>query len=59
VEGRIRQAQQLSPCEYSVVISVRNDQGQEIKRQVIDVGAMRPDEQRTFDLSVEVSVPRR
>ena len=58
VEGKIRHTQTPS-CEYTVVISVRNDQGQEIKRQIIDVGAMHTDEQRTFDLSVEVSVPRR
>jgi hypothetical protein len=59
VEGKIRQTAERLPCEYAVVISVRNDQGQEIRRQVIDVGAMQPDEQRTFDLSVEISVPRR
>jgi hypothetical protein len=59
VEGTIRQSTEPATCEYSVVVSVRNDQGQEIKRQVIDVGAIEPDEQRTFDLSVEVLVPQR
>jgi hypothetical protein len=59
VEGKIRHAPLVPNCEYTVVISVRNDQGQEIKRQVVDVGSMRPEEGRTFDLSVEVSVPRR
>jgi hypothetical protein len=57
VEGTIHQGSEQTAAEYSVVISVRNDRGQEIKRQVIDVGAMAPDELRTFDLSVEVSVP--
>jgi hypothetical protein len=58
VEGSFRHSTDLAPCEYSVVVSIRNEQGQEIKRQVIDVGAMEPNDQRTFDLSVEVSVPR-
>lgn len=57
VEGTFRQGE-LSAAEYSVVVSVRNAQGQELKRHVIDVGAMKPDEERTFDLSVEVSTPR-
>jgi hypothetical protein len=59
VEGSFTHSVEASPCEYSVVVVIRNGQGQEIKRQVIDVGAMDPDEQRTFDLSVDVSVPQR
>ena len=59
VEGAFRQSVEATTCEYSVVVSIRDDQGQEIKRQVIDVGAMKPDERRTFDLSVEVIVPSR
>jgi hypothetical protein len=59
VEGTIRQPTDAKHSEYSVVISIRDQQGQEIKRQVIDVGAMEPAEQRTFNLSVEVSPARR
>ena len=59
VEGSFRQTTDRTACEYAVVVSVRNNEGQEIKRHVIDVGSMAPDEQRTFDLSVEVSVPNR
>ena len=55
VEGSFRQSPNAKACEYSVVISIRDERGQEIKRHVIDVGAMEPDEQRTFELSVEVS----
>jgi hypothetical protein len=58
VEGTIRQTLEPKPCEYSVVLSIRDDRGQEVKRHVIDVGAMEPDEQRTFELSVEVTAPR-
>jgi hypothetical protein len=59
VEGTFRQPAEQPGCEYTVVISVRNGQGNEIKRHVIDVGAMTRDDLRTFDLSVEVSVPNR
>lgn len=58
VEGTVKHAAAETAWEYSVVVSIRNQEGQEIKRHVIDVGAMQPEEQRTFNLSVEVSVPR-
>lgn len=57
VEGTVRH-DAASAAEYSVVVIIRNGNGQEIKRQVIDVGAMKPNERRTFDLSVEVSAPQ-
>ena len=41
------------PWEYTVVVSIRNDRGVEIARKLIGVGAMNPNEQRTFTLSVE------
>ena len=59
VEGTIRQARDVQQSEYSVVLSIRDEHGQEIKRQVIDVGAMEGNEQRTFNLSVEVTPARR
>jgi len=34
-------------------VSIRNDRGEEIARKLIGVGAMNPNEQRTFTLSVE------
>ncbi|MEY4931695.1 MAG: hypothetical protein RLZZ403_15, partial [Pseudomonadota bacterium] len=40
--------------EYSVVISVRNERGEEIARKVVGVGAIDKGEQRTFTLAVEV-----
>lgn len=42
------------PWEYFVVIAVRNEQGQEVARQVVNVGALRNAEKRSFALSVEV-----
>lgn len=37
-----------------MVLSIRNDRGEEITRQVIGVGALHPDESRSFNLSVEM-----
>jgi len=54
IEGSIRQPSDVAAWEYSVVVSIKNEQGKEIARKLIGVGAMAPDELRTFNLSVEV-----
>jgi len=54
VEGTVRQPVDADAWEYSMVLSIRNDRGEEIDRKLIGVGAMRPGEQRTFALSVEI-----
>lgn len=54
IEGSIRQPADTASWEYSVVVSIRNESGKEIARKLIGVGAMAPDELRTFNLSVEV-----
>lgn len=54
VEGTVRQPADGEPREYSMVLSIRNERGEEIDRKLIGVGAMRPGEQRTFALSVEI-----
>jgi hypothetical protein len=38
-----------------MVLTIRNERGEEIARKLVGVGAMRPDEQRTFTLSVEMN----
>jgi len=53
IEGCIRHPADGEPWEYTVVVSIWNDRGEEIARKLIGVGAMNPDEQRTFTLSVE------
>ena len=53
IEGSIRHPADGEPWEYTVVVSIRNDRGEEIARKLIGVGAMNPNEQRTFTLSVE------
>jgi hypothetical protein len=53
IEGSIRHPADGEPWEYTVVVSIRNDNGQEIAHKLIGVGAMNPNEQRIFTLSVE------
>ena len=54
VEGVIRHPPLEEPWEYFVVISIRNDRGEEVTRQVVSVGALQSTEKRTFSLSVDV-----
>ncbi|MGH7561055.1 MAG: hypothetical protein ACRENB_08540 [Gemmatimonadales bacterium] len=54
VEGTIRQPPDERPWEYSVMLSICNERGEEIARQVVGVGALNPSQQRTFTLAVEV-----
>jgi hypothetical protein len=53
IEGSIRHPADGEPWEYTVVVSIRNDLGAEIARKLVGVGAMNPNEQCTFTLSVE------
>jgi hypothetical protein len=58
VEGVIRHPPLEEPWEYFVVISVRNDRGEEVTRQVVSCGALQSTEKRTFTLSVELMQPQ-
>lgn len=55
VEGSIRHPAEGGAWEYCVVLSIKNDKGEEVTRQVVGVGAMQPNEARTFSLAVEVT----
>ena len=57
VEAIIRHPPVEEPWEYYVTISIRNDRGEEVDRQVVNVGALQGAEKRTFTLSVEVLPP--
>jgi hypothetical protein len=57
VEGTIRGPIPEKAAEYSVLVAVRNDLGEEIARQVVDVGSLGPSEARTFTVWVEVYIP--
>lgn len=57
VEGTLRHPVGGEPWEYSVVLSISDEKGEEIARQVVGVGAVKPEERRTFTLAVEVLRP--
>lgn len=54
VEGTIRHPEGAEPWEYSVLLTIRNDKGVEVARQVVGVGALQSGEGRTFTLAVDV-----
>ncbi len=57
VSATIQHPDVAGAWEYSLVLTVRNERGEEISRQVVGVGALQPLEQRTFNLAVEVFCP--
>jgi len=57
VEGTIRPPAAGQAWEYSMIMSIRNERGEEVARQVVGVGALLPTEARTFTLAVEVFTP--
>jgi hypothetical protein len=54
VEGSIAHANRAEACEYCVVVSVTNERGERITRQVVGVGALQPGERHNVSFSVEV-----
>jgi len=57
VEGTIKHPDAGEAWEYSIALSILDSQGQEITRQIVSVGVLNPEEQRTFRLAVEVFTP--
>lgn len=57
VEGTVRHPNVGEAWEYSVAISIKNDKGEEVGRQIVGVGALHPGEGRTFSFSVDVFTP--
>ena len=57
IEGSIRHPDAGEAWEYSVVVSIRNDRGEEVSRKILGVGALEPGEGRTFSVSVDVFTP--
>ena len=58
VEGTIRNPETSEAWEYSVVVSIRNERGEEVARKVVGVGALSPSEFRNVTLSVDVFASR-
>lgn len=57
VEGAFKHPAEGEAWEYSIVVSVRNDRGEEVARKVVGVGALNANEGRTIMLSVDVFKP--
>lgn len=58
VEGSFKHPEGGSSAwEYSVVVAIRNDRGEEVARRVVGVGALGAGEGRTVSLSVDVFAP--
>jgi hypothetical protein len=57
IEGTVRHVAGGESWEYSVVVTITNQKGEEVARHVVGVGALPPDELRHFALAVEVFVP--
>ncbi|HEU4812779.1 MAG TPA: hypothetical protein VFS99_00945 [Xanthomonadaceae bacterium] len=54
VEGTIH-APEDGAYEYTMVLSIRNERGEEINRQLVGVGALFPGENRSFSVVVEAT----
>ena len=57
VDGTLQPPPDSASWEYCVVVTVRDERGNEVTRKVVDVGAIDPGRPRSFTLAVEVSVP--
>ncbi len=57
VEGSIRHPNAGEAWEYAVTVSITNDRGVELTRQIVGVGAIKPGEQRKFTVAVDVFGP--
>ena len=57
IDGTIRHPAAGVAVEYSVVLAIHDGRGKELSRQVIGVGALRPDDERMVSLTVEVFTP--
>jgi len=54
IEGSFAAPAAATPTEYSVVVSIRNERGEEVARHVVGVGALSPGEQRSVSVAVEL-----
>ncbi len=57
VEGSVRHPNVGEAWEYVAVITITNDRGEEVTRQIVGVGALQPGEGKKFTFSVEVFAP--
>src|ERR1700691_1445332 len=58
IDGSIHHPGRGESCEYCVVISITNEQGEKIARQVVCVGALQRGEKHKYSFSIEVMPAR-
>src|SRR5271157_1620015 len=58
IAGSIQHSGRDESCEYCVVVSITNEQGEKIARQVVGVGALQPGEKHKYSFSIDV-IPAR
>jgi len=54
IEGSIQHAERGEQCEYCVVVSITNEQGEKLARHVVGVGALQAGERHQYSFSVEL-----
>jgi hypothetical protein len=59
IEGSIHHPVRDEQCEYCVVISITNERGEKVTRQVVGVGALQPGERHKYSFSVDLIPERR
>ncbi len=57
LEGTVRNDGPAPLREYMVVVTVRNEAGEVLGREVVNVGSIRAGDQRSVTLSVEYPLP--
>jgi hypothetical protein len=57
IEGTVRHKSVDEPCEFCVVLSIANERGEQLTRQVVGVGVLQPAEARQFSVSVNIVPP--
>lgn len=58
IEGTIQHPVRDEQCEYCVVVSITNERGEKVARQVVGVGALQPGERHRYSFSVDL-IPTR
>lgn len=58
IECTLQPSAEEPEVEYCIVVCVRDAKGNEIARQVVDVGGLKGRDERSFSLSVETAPPR-
>ena len=57
LEGVLKQSSLTEGYEYAIVVTVHNERGEEITRQIVGVGVLKGKENRKVTVSVELYVP--